>query len=454
MATNTPPNTTVLRCGDAGYDALRSGFNVAVEHHPEAIVEATRPADVVAAVRMATSAGRPVAVMNTGHGPSVAADGAVLVRTGRMDRVDVDPVRRTARIECGAAWREVIEASAPYGLAPLNGSSPHVGAVGYTVGGGVGLLARRFGFAADHVRWFDVVTADGRHRHVSAAADADPDLYWALRGAGGNFGVITAMEVDLFPVATLLGGELGFEAEASEEVLHAYADWARDVPETMASSVLLLGYPDDATVPRELRGRHVTHVRIAFTGDDHAEGYQLVELLRRIGPRVVDTVRPMPYAEIGTIHHEPTDQPVPAFDRNILLSDFDQDAASVLFKYAGPGANPPFLAEVRAWGGALSRPPTVPNAVGGRDAAYSLLAISDPVPENRASRDELLDAMEPWATGMTYPNFSGVEDTTVEAVRRAYRPEDFARLRSIKAVYDPHNVFRVNFNIPPERSSP
>ena len=409
---------------------------------------------MVAAVRLAERSGRPLAVMNTGHGPSVPADGAVLVRTGRMRGVGVDPVRRAARIEGGAAWRDVIEATTPHGLAPLNGSSPHVGAVGYTLGGGVGLLSRRFGFAADHVRWFDVVTADGRHRHVTADAGSDPDLFWALRGAGANFGVVTAMEIDLFPVATLLGGELGFPASASDEVLHAYVEWARAVPETMASSVLLLGYPDDPAVAPELRGRHVTHVRIAFTGDDLDEGRRWVAALRGIGPRVVDTVRVMPYAEIGTIHHEPTDEPVPAFDRNVLLRDLDHEAVTVLSKHAGPGASAPFLVELRAWGGALSRPPVVPNAVGGRDAAYSLLAISDPDAGNRAARDELLAALRPWATGSTYLNFAGVEDTSAAAVRRAYGPADFARLQAVKAAYDPGNRFRVNFNIPPEVPGP
>jgi FAD/FMN-containing dehydrogenase len=440
-----------FRRGDAGYEARRSGFNVAIEHRPDLIVEATGAADVVAAVRLAAGAGRPVAVMNTGHGPSVPADGAVLIRTGHLNRVDVDPVTRTARIEAGAAWRDVIEAATPFGLAPLNGSSPHVGAVGYTLGGGVGLLARRFGFAADHVRSFDVVTADGEHRHVTAAAD--PDLFWALRGAGANFGAVTAMEVDLFPVATVLGGELCFAAEASEAVLHAYADWATKVPETMASSVLLLAYPDDPAVPDRFRGRHITHVRLAYTGDDRSEGYRWVDQLRRIDRRVEDTVRVMPYADVGTIHHEPTDEPVPAFDRNILLRHFDQDAASVLFKYAGPADHAPFLTELRAWGGALRRQPTPPNSVGGRDAAFSLLAISDATNEHRARRDELLAAMQPWSTGQTYLNFAGVEDSSPADVQRAYSTEDFVRLQNLKAAYDPDNVFRVNFNIPPERST-
>ncbi len=444
----------VFRPGEDGYEARRSGFNIAIEHHPAVIVEATGPGDVVAAVRLAAREGRPVAVMNTGHGPSVAADGAVLVRTGSMRRVDVDPVRRTARVEGGASWGDVIAAAARHGLAPLNGSSPHVGAVGYTLGGGVGHLARRFGFAADHVRWIEVVTADGRLRHVTSerahgSETGDADLFWALRGAGANFGVVTAMEVDLFPVAALLGGELCFTAESSQEVLHAYADWARDVPETMASSVLLLGYPDDPAFPEELRGRHVTHVRIAWSGDDLAEGERWAAPLRRIGPRVIDTLRVMPYAAVGSIHHEPTDVPVPALDRNLLLRDFGHDAATVLCKHAGPAAEAAFLVELRAWGGALSRPPAVPNAVAGRDAAYSLLAISDPDPENRVRRDELLEAMQPWASATTYLNFTGVEDGELDAVRRAYRPEDFSRLQHVKATYDPDNRFRINFNIPP-----
>jgi len=453
MPNDTMVPEQVLRPGDAGFDAGRAGFNLAIDHHPELIVEATGPSDVVAAVRRAADAGRPLAVMNTGHGPSVAADGAVLVRTGGMDRVDVDPVRRTARIGCGAAWGAVIEAAAPHGLAPLNGSSPHVGAVGYTLGGGIGHLSRRFGFAADHVRWIDVVTADGQLRHVTAD-DGDRGLFWALRGAGANFGVVTAMEVDLFPVATLLGGELGFGPEIGEQVLHAYVDWVRAVPETVASSLLLLAYPDDPAVPEELRGRHVTHVRVAHSGDGgddsgHAEGRRWIEQLQGIGPRLVDTVRVMPYTEVGSIHHEPVDEPVPAFDRNLLLRAFDHDAAAVLAEHAGPAAGAPFLAEVRSWGGALSRPPAVPNAVAGRDAAFSLLAISAPDLDDRTRRDGLLRAMHPWATGGSLLNFSGVEDTSPDAVRRMYRPDDFARLQELKAAYDPANMFRINFNIPP-----
>ncbi|TDD66541.1 FAD-binding oxidoreductase [Jiangella aurantiaca] len=432
-----------VRPGEGRYEELRAGFNLAVTHRPAVIVEARSVDDVAAAVAAAVRERRPVGVMNTGHGPSVPADGAVLIRTGRLSRVDVDPFRRTARVEAGVRWRDVIAAAARHGLAPLNGSSPDVGAVGYTLGGGVGLLARRYGFAADHVRWLDVVTADGRVRRVDG--EHDPVLFWALRGAGANFGVVTAMEFDLFPVATLYGGELCFGPEAGEDVLHAYAAWARTVPETMASSVLLLRYPDDPAVPPQLRGRHVTHLRLADSGADPAAGRELADRLRATGPRLVDTVRRMPYADVGTIHHEPTGTPVAAFDRNVLLREYDDDAAAVLGKLAGPDADAPFLTEVRAWGGALSRPPSVPNVVASRDAAFSLLAIAGPEPADRAARDQLLEAMAPWSTGGSYPNFSGVEDATPDGARPHYRSDDLARLRQLKEQYDPDRTFRVTF---------
>jgi hypothetical protein len=442
MSTNT-----LIRPGDGGYEVLRAGFNRAVEHRPALIVDAVSPADVIEAVQIAAAADRPVAVMNTGHGPSVSASNAVLLRTGRLRGVAVDPHRRTAIVQAGSAWHDVIVAAASHGLAPLNGSSPDVGAVGYTVGGGVGPLARRFGFAADHVRWFDVVTADGRLRRVDPTTDGD--LFWALRGAGANFGVVTAMEIDLFPVPMLYGGELCFAPEAGEDVLHAYAEWAEDLPDTMSSSVLLVRNPDDDSLPASVRDTHITHVRIAYCGDDDREARHLVAPLRRLRP-FLDTVRWMPYADVGSIHHEPTDQPVVAFDRNALLHTFDDDAASVVAKFAGPSADAAFMVELRAWGGALARPPKVPNAIGTRACRFSVVAISEASAEARADRDELLAALDPWSTGMTYLNFCGVEDASAASVARNFQPADLSRLRRIKATHDPRNLFRVNFNISPD----
>lgn len=192
--------------GTAGYDLARRGHNLAIEHHPAVIVEAVGPADVMAAVGYAAKHGLPVAVLNTGHGASLAADGAVLITTRRMQGVRIDPYAALARIEAGVLWSKVIHEAAPFGLAPLSGSAPEIGAVGYTLGGGLGLLGRSFGYSADHVRGIDLVTANGTLR--TATPQQYADLFWALRGGKGNFGVVTSMEIGLFGVSRLFGGGL------------------------------------------------------------------------------------------------------------------------------------------------------------------------------------------------------------------------------------------------------
>lgn len=443
MSTDTP---STYEPGRPGYDEARQGLNRAVESRPAHVVAAGHEQDVVAAVRLAAGQRRPVAVLATGHGPSLSADHAVLVNTGRMDGVEVDGPGATAWIEAGARWRQVLERTTPHGLAPLNGSSPDVGAVGYLVGGGAGLLGRRFGFAADHVRRVRLVTADGRLREVTA--EEDPDLFWAVRGGKDNFGLVVGMEIDLFPVSRLYGGGLYFAGEATADVLRAYADWTRQLPEEMASSVLLAHNPDLPGVPDPLRGRFIAHLRIAYSGAA-ADGERLVRPLRDLGPVVLDTLRDMPYAEVGTIHHEPTSAPYRAYDRNLLLSDLTGDAVDTIVAKAGPEAGAPFVTELRHFGGAYARPPKVGNCVGGRDAAFSLFTGAVPEPVSLRRRDDLLAGLRPWSTGGTNLNFAGVEDTDLARVRTAYAPADFDRLRTIKTRYDPDNVFRVNFNIPP-----
>ncbi|WP_326821981.1 FAD-binding oxidoreductase [Streptosporangium sp. NBC_01756] len=436
----------IFQRGQHGYDDERLGINRAAESHPAYVFGATGEQDVAAAVRLAAKQKRPVAVLASGHGPSVSADDAVLISTSRMDTVRVDPAARTAWIEAGARWRQVLEHTTPHGLAPLNGSSPDVGAVGYLVGGGAGLLGRRFGFAADHVRRLRVVTADGRVRDVSP--DGDPDLFWAVRGGKDNFGVVTGMEIDLFPVSRLYGGGLYFPGEATPEVMRTYAEWTRRIPEEMASSVLLAHNPDLEDVPEQLRGRFVVHVRIAYSGAPE-DGEELVRPLRDLGPRLLDSVRDMPYAEVGTIHHEPTSMPFVAYDRNILLRPLEREGVDTLVSLAGPQAHAPFIAELRHFQGAYSRSPKVANCVGGRDAAFSLFIGTDPAEESRRRRDELFARLRPWSTGGVNLNFMGVEEIALDQVRRAYTQADFDRLTQIKAAYDPDNMFRLNFNIPP-----
>ena len=450
MATLSGP---VFRPGDSGYDSERTGFNLAVDHRPQAVVGATGPDDVVAAVEYASAAGVGLAVQATGHGPSIAADGAVLVSTRRMDGVQVDPATRTARIEAGARWERVLPEAAKHGLAPLNGTSPDVGAVGYTLGGGIGPLGRRYGYACDHVRRFEVVTADGRLREVSA--DRELDLFWALRGGKGNFGVVVAMEIGLVPVARLFGGGMYFGAEATTDVVHAYAEWTRDLPDAMSSSVMLIRFPDDPAVPEPLRDRFVTHVRIAYCGPPD-EGRKLVQPLRDVGARLVDTVADIPYTAVGAIYNDQT-TPVAAYDHGSALGELDSAAVDALISEAGPQAGGALIVELRHLGGAFSRPPAVPSAVGGRDATFLLFSVSilqaGLIDEARRAHARLHSAMSPWSTGATIMNFLGVDDTAPDRVRSAFAPAGYERLAKLKAVYDPGNLFRINHNIPPAGGS-
>jgi UDP-N-acetylenolpyruvoylglucosamine reductase len=439
----------VLQPMDEGFDAEISGYNTLVVHQPALVVGATGAADVVAAVRFAAERKMPVAVQATGHGPSIPADGAVFINTKRMRGVRIDPTERTARIEAGVRWGQVVHEASEHGLAPLNGSAPDVGVISYVLGGGVPMLGRRFGYAADHVRQIDVVTADGQLVQVSA--EREPDLFWALRGGKGNHGVVVSLELDLVPVARLYGGGMYFDAEATPAVMQAYRAWTETVPEEMGSSVLLIKLPDIPDVPAPIRGRYVCHVRFAWSGPiEEGEGW--VRPFREVGRPLMDDVRDMPYREVGSIHHEPT-VPVPFLARNTMLRALDESAVKSLLAVAGPSMDPPYLVELRHFGGALSRPARVPNAIGRRDATFSLYSGSVVRPGTydalRAAQETLHERLRPWATGGVCANFLTGPAVTTDVLRSAYLPTDFERLVALKKRYDPDNVFRINHNIAP-----
>ncbi|MFH8371624.1 FAD-binding oxidoreductase [Streptomyces sp. NPDC018031] len=447
----------VFRPGEEGYDSERSGFQTGLRHEPAVIVGARGAADVRAAVAFAVAQGLPVGVQATGHGlPAAAADG-VLISTRRMTGVRVDARNRTVRFEAGVRWEQIVPEAAGHGLAPLSGSAPHVGAVSYTLGGGLGLLSRRFGYAADHVRRIEVVTADARLRTVTP--DQEPDLFWALRGGAANFGVVTAMEVDLFPVSRVYGGRLVFDAPLPEDVLGAYARWTRTVPEELSSSVGLLAFPDDPEVPEPFRGRYTAHVRIAYTGDP-AEGERLVAPLRALGPRLLDDLRDMPYSESHTIYTDPT-RPHPYRGDNALLRELDAGQLREVLALTGPGARIRCVLQVRHLGGALGRPPAVPNAVGHRDARYLLSALAIPgeggVAELRAVQRQVFRAVAPATVGRSLNFLYGVGgpddaepgDGAGAAARGLYEPADLRRLTELKERYDPAGTFRLTYRVPP-----
>ncbi|MGW3341112.1 FAD-binding oxidoreductase [Streptomyces sp. NPDC001009] len=441
----------LFAAGQDGYDEERARYQTHRPHRPAFVVGAAEPKDVQRAVEFAAAQDLPVGVQATGHSPALPADTGVLVSTRRMTEVRVDPAARTAFVGAGVRWKQVIEAAAPHGLAPLSGSAPDVGVVGYTLGGGIGLLARKFGYAADHVRRIECVTADGRPREVTA--DGEPDLFWALRGGRDNFGLVTGLEVDLVPVTRLYGGGMYFDGASAERVLDAYLRWTETVPEETTSSLALVPLPDAPTLPPPLRGRYVVHVRVAHLGDP-AYGERLVAPLRALGPRLADSVRELPYTDSGSIHNDPV-PPAAYVGTNAMLSGLDASAVRTVLDLAGPDAPVTSIVEVRHLGGALARPPRVPNSVGNRSARY-LLAVLDRVTDEtadtvRAAHTRLTDALAPLTTGRNL-NFLYGANATPDQVRLAYAPDDYARLRRIKAAYDPGNLFRLNHNIPPNPS--
>ena len=433
----------VLTPADTDYEAEIAAWNLITTHRPQIVVGAVCAEDVKAAVRYAVEHGLSVAVQATGHGASFPVNDGILITTKRMTHVSVDVQRGLARVEAGAKWAHVVAATAPYGLAPLLGSTSDVGAVGYTLGGGMGPLGRKYGFAADRVRTLDIVTGDGKLRTISA--DSDPDLFWALRGGKGSFGVVTAMEIDLVLQPRIYGGAMFFAAADAPAALHAWRDWVETVPEEMTSSVALLRLPDVEFVPEPLRGKLTLHVRIAYTGEA-CIGEKLVEPLRTVATPMIDMVRDMPFTESDTIHMDPVD-PMPSWHDGRLLGTFPAEAVDALLATAGPDVEVPLIfAEIRHMGGALGRQPLVPNAVSGRNGAFSLFVLGPGVPPVvgavQAAGARVIDALAPWQTSGKLFNFLGTTDAGPAVVASVYPAETTARLLELKDRFDPRNIFR------------
>ncbi|MEV8549860.1 FAD-binding oxidoreductase [Streptomyces glaucescens] len=442
----------VLRPGDDGYAEEVTGFNLSALHTPDVVVGATGADDVVAAMRWASATGTPVAVQATGHGANFPIDHGLLISTARMTGVEVDPARRTATVAAGAKWSHVMAAGAPHGLAGLSGTSTDAGVVGYTLGGGLPVLGRAYGFTADLVHSFQVVTPDGTLRETDPGHE--PELFWALRGGKGNAGVVTSLVTDLLPVPRLYGGSLYCHAEHAEPLLRAWAEWTRTVPDEMCSAYTILRLPPIPQIPEPLRGGFWARVALAWPGDP-AQGEALIAPLRSAAPVAVDMVAEMDHADLDRIHLEPQD-PLPARESCLLLRDLPADALDTLVELAGPAAGeeyPLLMVEVRHMGGALARPPAVEDAVCARDARYFIDSVgvlpAPPVAEavERATR-ELYTAMAPYGTGRTMVNIHGTPGDEADRAR-AWTPEVHDRLRRTKATYDPDNLLRFGHTVAP-----
>ncbi|MFF0342606.1 FAD-binding oxidoreductase [Kribbella sp. NPDC004875] len=425
-----------------GYAEELSGFNLAVTHTPDVVVGLTSEDDAVAVVRAAAESGTPVRVLATGHGiPNPIQDG-IVVTTTRLTGLTVDPEAKIAHIAAGNRWAEVIAAAAPHGLAPIAGASDAVGCVGYTLGGGLGPLARTYGFSSDWARGFRVVTAAGEV--VTADPTENADLFWALRGGKGGFGIVTAMDFALAELSTLYGGSVFFDAESVAPVLSSWTEWTKTLPESANSSVVILRLPPLEFIPEPLRGKTVLSVRFAYVGDA-AEGKRLFQPIRDAGTVLIDTVGELPVSDIALIHNDPKD-PTPSWDRGVLLTGIDAGFVDAFLDAVGPEQQVPLIAvEIRHLGGATERDVPGGSAVGGRSGAFTLtiIGVPDPVLFEKvlpATVDGVLAALRPWVSAETTVNFAG--GFALPGSYEASWPADtFARLAGIRAAYDPNRLF-------------
>jgi FAD binding domain/Berberine and berberine like len=440
----------VFTPADPEWNEARLAWNLAADQHPAAVVYAESPADVVAVVGYARDNGLHVTTQGTGHFANTIAsfDDTILLKTARLRGLEIDPEAQTARAEAGVLWEEVSLAAAEHGLAALAGSSPDVGVVGYTLGGGLGWLARRYGLAANSVVAVELVTADGRH--VRADRDNEPDLFWAVRGGGGSFGIVTAIEFALYPVAEVYAGILFFPFERSAEILNAWREWVEDTPRELTSAGRLLQFPPIPDIPEPLRGQSFVVVEAAYIGSE-ADGAALLQPLRELGP-ALDTFAMIPSEDLRHLHMDPP-QPVPGVGDGMSLADLTPETVNALVAVTGPGSGSPLISvELRQLGGAVADSSPDHGAVGALDAGFALFAVGMAVNAEATSFIEarvaaLKTALGPWAADRGYFNFS---DTPVEG-DSLYPPDTYRALQWVKAAYDPAELFRASHPIRPAR---
>ncbi|GIK36811.1 MAG: FAD-linked oxidase [Chloroflexota bacterium] len=445
---------TVITPDDPQYDEARQAWNLSVDQRPAMIVIADGVEDVVGAVRFATQAGLNLTVQGTGHGVVRPANDSLLLITSKMKTVRVDAAAQTAWVEAGVKWGEVLEKTQAVGLAPLLGSSPDVGVVGYTLGGGYGWLGRKYGLATDSVRFFELVTADGRLLRASETENSD--LFWGLRGGGGSFGIITGMEIKLYPVSTVYGGNLFYPLSMAKEVYARYRDWITSVPDELTSSIVIMNYPPIPEIPEFLRGQSFVIIRGLYCGPVQ-EGEALLQSWRDWRAPYFDGWRVMPFSEVGTVSAEPLD-PMPIHSSGAWLAELSDEVIDILLRTVAPGSNGPsplIFAEIRHVGGAVARVSPQASAYGNRDAAF-LLHLLGVTPTPEAYRQlaqytgQIKEQLRPYLTGGVYMNFLEGEESQ-RRVESGYAPEAYRRLAALKAAYDPDNRLRSGFNIQPAR---
>ncbi len=436
---------------DAGYDEARRVWNGMIDKRPALIARCTGVADVISAVQFARSQHLLVAVRGGGHSfPGLSTcDGGLVIDLSAMTGIWVDPALRTARAQGGVTWGAFDRETAAFGLATTGGLVSTTGIAGLTLGGGIGWLMRTHGLTCDNLLAADVVTADGRV--VTASATENADLFWALQGGGGNFGIVTSFEYRLHPMVMVLGGMVLYPAAQARDVLRFYRDFTATAPDELTTLAAFLTAPPAPFIPAPLQGTPMVGVVVCHAGAI-AEGEAAVRTLRAFGPPAVDLIGPMPYTVLQTMFDPTAPHGLNYYTKSEYLGGLDDDTIDALTTHATGMASPLTAVHIHHMQGAVSRVGASDTAYSNRQAPYTLNVIAawaDPheSPTHVQWVRALSAAVQPHTTGGVYSNFLG--DEGQDRVRAAYGAETYDRLVAAKNQYDPTNLFRLNQNITP-----
>jgi FAD/FMN-containing dehydrogenase len=439
-----------------GYDTVRRIWNGAIDRRPARIARCSGVADVVAAVRFAREHDLEIAVRGGGHnvGGTAVCDDGIVVDLSPMRAVWVDPAGRTAWVQGGALWGDVDHETQAHGLATTGGIIGHTGVAGLTLGGGIGFLMRKYGLAVDNLLAADVVTAEGSV--VRASADEHPDLFWALRGGGGNFGVVTSFQFALHPVGpTVMAGPVFWAADDTTDVLRFYRELAADAPDELGTVVRFGTVPPLSVIPQHLHWRPAVAVICCYAGAV-ADGELAVQALRRFGTPLVDLLAPAPYAAFQGAADDTVLHGWHYYWKATALAGLSDDAIAVMAEHAYAARSPLSYTAMFHMGGALARVPRDATAYAGREVAHNIVIDAVWLPEESGEHAatetawarRFLRALQPHGAGGVYVNFLDSDDDSGR-VREAYGDQIYRRLAEVKAKYDPHNVFHHNKNIQP-----
>ena len=441
----------LVRPSDPAYDEQRKVWNGSIDRHPALIARCTGAADVIAAVRFARETGLVVAVRGGGHsfpGHSVCDDG-ILIDMGPMRGIRVDPESRTARAQAGVLWGELDRETQEFGLATTGGIVTHTGVAGLTLGGGIGWVQRKHGLTIDRLRSVDLITAEGEF--VKASETENPDLFWGVRGGGGNFGIVTEFEFGVDPLGPIvLAGPIIWPIEESAKVLPFYRDWIAEAPDELMTIVVqrrLLPLP---FVPAELHGALVLSIACCYAGPVE-EGEEVVRPLREFGNPVLDVCKPKPYLAHQAMFDASFKHGWWYYFRSCDVGELSDDVIDVMVEHGSRIDSP--ITSIALWqmGGAVRQVGEADTAFNGRDAGFTfnINGNSETAEGFEAEREwarSYWSALEPHHTSV-YVNF--LMDQGEDAIRQAYGPDKYDRLKALKRRYDPGNLFRLNQNIPP-----